>query len=434
MKVDIKPNQEKSEVELKISASADDFAPYVKDAAKKLSKEKSIKGFRPGKAPVEVVEEVFGTGRLLNEAMDRAIPRFFIEAVLDNDIDAIARPKVAVEEIGRDKGIKFTATAAVLPTVTLGDLSKIEIEKRTVEVTDSEVDKELERLAKMRSSALEVARPAGKGDTIVVDFKISVGGVMLEGGEGKDQTVQLGEGHFVPDFEEKLVGIAAGDVREFKIKFPEDYKKGNLAGKEAEAWVQAKAVQKRMVPEVNDAFAKQLGKFTDLDDLKKHMKDNLQHERLHREEERRQGEMTEKLAAGATFSKIHEVLIDKEIDRLLGEFEQMLQWQQKTINDYCLEKSRTIEQIREEMKPNAEKSVKVGLALRSFAKQEGVVIDENELEEKIQDYLKRFGSSKEAAKKIDPEELREHLTYLLRNQKAMELLETKVTVKEAKAA
>lgn len=432
MDVEIKQDQEKSEVELKISASADDFAPYVKDAAKKLSKEKSIKGFRPGKAPVEVVEEVFGQGRLLNEAMDRAIPRFFVEAVLDNDIDAIARPKIAVGELGRDKGLKFTATTAVLPTVTLGDLSKIEVEKHTIAVTDQDVDKELERLAKMRSTYLDVARPAIKGDVVIVDFKISIGGVVLEGGQGKDQMVHLGEGHFVPDFEDKLVGIAAGEAREFKINFPADYKKNNLAGKQAEAWVQAKAVQKRVLPEINDAFAKQLGKFTDIGDLKKQLTDNFQHEKTHREEERRRGEMTEKLAEGAAFTAIHDVLIDKEVDRLLEEFEQMLVWQQKTINDYLLEKGRTIEQVREEMKPNALKSVKVGLALRAFAKQEDITVDEKELEEKAQDYLKRFGSSKEAAKKIDPQELREHLTYMMRNQKAMELLETKVTIKEAK--
>jgi len=225
----------------------------------------------------------------------------------------------------------------------------------------------------------------------------------------------LGEGHFVPDFEDKLIGIAAGEVREFKINFPTDYKKNNLAGKPADAWVQAKVVQKRVLPEINDAFAKQLGKFTDIGDLKKQLKDNFQHEKTHREEERRRGEMTEKLVEGAAFSVIHDVLIDKEIDRLLEEFEEMLVWQQKTIKDYLQEKGRTIEQVRDEMKPNALKSVKVGLALRAFAKQEEITVDEKELEEKAQDYLK-------------------HLTYMMRNQKAMELLETKVIIKEVKGA
>src|SRR3989338_2794080 len=218
MDVEIKQDKEKSEVELKISASADDFARYVKDAAKKLSKEKSIKGFRPGKAPIEVVEEVFGQGRLLNEAMDRAIPRFFVEAVLDNGIDAIARPKIAVGEIGRDKGLKFTATAAVLPDVTLGDFSRIEVEKHFIEVTDQDVDKELERLAKMRSTYLDVARPAIKGDMVIIDFKISIGGVALEGGQGKDQVVGWGEGCFVRVLEDKLTGRPAGGVHNFILK------------------------------------------------------------------------------------------------------------------------------------------------------------------------------------------------------------------------
>lgn len=429
MEVEVKSDNEQSEVELKISTTAEEFKPYIKEAAKKLSKEKSIKGFRPGKAPVEVVEDVFGSGRLLNEALERAIPRFFVEAVLENNIDAIARPKVAVDEIGRDKGLKFTATAAVLPTVSLGELSKIEVERRPVEVTEQEVMKELERLAKMRSTYINVARPAAKGDAVIVDFKISRGGVVMEGGQGQDQMVHVGEGHGIPDFEEHLVGMSAGDVREFKFKFPDDYKKNNLGGTEAQAQIKAKAVQKRVMPEVNDALAKQVGKFEGLADLKKQMKDNLHHERSHREEERRRGEMTEKLAAGSTFTKIHDALINKEIDRLLEEFEQMMAWQQKTLNDYLREKNRTIEQVREEMKPSAEKSVKVGLALRAFAKQEGITVEESELEEKVQDYLKRFGSAKEAASKIDPEELREHLSYLMRNQKAMELLEAKVIIK-----
>jgi len=240
MKVDVKPNEEKSEVELKIEATAEELAPYVKDATKKLSKEKSIKGFRPGKAPVEVVEEVFGIGRLLNEVIDKAVPRFFVEAVMDKKIEAIDRPSVAVDEVGRDKGLKFTATVAVIPEVKIGDLESIEIEKKEVKIKDEDIEKELTALAKMRSKFIDVARPAEKGDTAVIDFKISMNGVAMEGGESKDHPVHIGEGHFVPDFEDKLVGIQAGDEREFKIKFPEDYNKNNLGGKEAEAWVKAR--------------------------------------------------------------------------------------------------------------------------------------------------------------------------------------------------
>jgi trigger factor len=431
MKIDVKKDVENSEVELKIEASADELKPYLNDAAKKLSKEKSIKGFRPGKAPVEVVEEVFGLGPVLNEVVDRAVPRFFVEAVMDEGIEALAQPSIAIDEISKDKGLKFTAKVAVLPQVTLGDLSKIEVEKRSAVVSDEDVEKELQNLAKMRGSFIDVARPAEKGDTVKLDFKISVNGVPLEGGESKDHPVQIGEGHFVGDFEDKLIGIQAGDVREFKIKFPEDYKKNKLGGKEADAWVKAGVVQKKVVAKVDDAFAKELGKFDSLAELKKQMKDNLKHEREHKEKERYHGEMTSKLAEGAEYTKIPEALINKEVDRLLNEFQQMLSMQQKGIEDYLKSNNRTIEQVREEMKPNAEKSVKVGLALKAFATQEDVKVEESEIEKKAQEYLQRFGTTKEAKKEIDPEDLKEQLTYMLRNQKAMEALEKVVIVKES---
>jgi trigger factor len=432
MKVDVKKDIEKSEAEIKIEASAAEIKPYLVDAAKKLSKEKSIKGFRPGKAPVDVVEDVFGLGRLFNEVADKAVPRLFVKAVIDENIEALAQPSIAIDEISKDKGLKFTAKVAVLPQVTLGDIGNIEVEKRNVEISDKDVEEELMRLAKMRSSYIDVTRPAEKGDTVKLDFKISMNGVPLENGESKDHPVQLGEGHFVGGFEDKLVGIQAGDVREFKIKFPEDYKKESLRGKEAEVWAKANNVQKRVVPKLDDAFAKQLGKFESLAELKKQMKKNLKHEKEHREKERCQGEMTNKLAKEAKFAKIPDVLIDKEIDRLLGEFEQMLSWQQKKIDEYLKESNRTIDQVREEMRPNAEKSVRVGLALRAFARQEDIKVSEEEVEEKMQDYLKRFGSVEEAEKKIDPEDLKEQLAYMIRNQKAMEALEGKIKVKEKK--
>ena len=432
MKVDVKRDIEKSEAELKIEVSADELKPFLNEAAKKLSKEKSIKGFRPGKAPVDVVEDVFGLGALLNEAVDRAVPKLFVDAVMDEDIEALAQPNIAIDEIGKDKGLKFTAKVAVLPQVTLGDLNEIEVEKRRIEVSDKDVETELSNVAKMRSNYIDVARPAEVGDTVKLDFKISINGVSLENGESKDHPVQIGEGHFVGDFEDKLVGIQAGDVREFKIKFPDDYKKDNLGGKEADAWVKAKVVQKKVVPKIDDGFAKQLGNFQSLDELKKHMKESLRHDKEHKEKERYHGEMTSKLAKGAKFATIPDALIDKEIDRLLNEFVQMLSMQQKTMEDYLKDNKRTLEQVRNEMKPNAEKSVRVGLALRAFSKQEDIKVEEKDLEDKVQDYLNRFGSTEEARKQIDPEELREQLAYMLRNQKAMEALEEKITVKETK--
>ncbi len=427
MDVKINKNIEQSEAELIISANQGEFGLYIAQAASKLSTDRQIKGFRPGKAPVEVVAEALGWERLLNTALDAAIPRFFVQAVLDNDIDAIAKPSIVVEAADRSQ-LVFKAKVAILPEVVLGDLAAIEVSKRPVLVNDEDVDKELKRLAKMRSDYIEVAKPAAEGDTIRIDYTITVGGVVIEGGEAKNQMVHLGEGYMVADFEKKLLGMRADETREFTFKFPDDYSKKNWRGREAQARAKVLNVQKRVLPEINDEFAKKLGRFDSLNHLKTQMRENIQTERKQKEQDRFQGEMTEKLAQTAKYSVIPEALIDREIDRLIGEFSSLLAWQNKTIDDYLREKDRTLAAVRDEMRPNAEKSVKAGLALRTFAAQEKITVDEKEAEEKVQEYLRRFASDKQAANEIDPEELKEQLMYTLRNQKALAELEKKIRV------
>ena len=172
MEVEVKQDREKSEAALKIVISGEELAPYIKKAAEKLSREKELRGFRPGKAPVHVVVEAFGEQRLLNEAMEKAVPHFFVQAVLDNNIDAIARPSITVDKLGKEEGLAFTAKVAVLPEITLGDISAITVDKKVINVSDEDVEKELNFLAKTRSNYLPVARPAQKGDTVTVDFKV----------------------------------------------------------------------------------------------------------------------------------------------------------------------------------------------------------------------------------------------------------------------
>ncbi len=429
MQVEISKDKEKSEVELKISVSPEELKPHLKEAAKQLTKDKPLKGFRPGKAPISVVEEALGKERLFSEALDKAVPKFFVKAVVDNDIDALARPSVTVEELDAEKGLKFTAKVAILPEVTLGDFSSIAVEKRKVEVADKDVEKELEYVAKMRSEYLDIARPAQKGDTVITDFKIMMNGVTIENGESKNHPVNIGEGHFVPGFEEKIIGISAGDEREFVITFPDDYAKENLRGKKAQVWTKAQAVKKQVVPEINDEFAKKLGKFESLDNLKDSLKKSLLHEKEQKELERFRGEMSEKLAGIAQFTNIPEVLIDKEIDRRIAEFSQMLAMQNNTIDSYLQKQNKKMEDMRKEMREGAEKSVKIGLSLRQLAAQENIEVDDKELEDKVNEYLKQYASSDQAEKEIDPEELKDRVNYVLRNQKAMERLEEMIKVK-----
>ena len=422
MDVDITKDEAKSQVTLKISVTPEELEPHLDRAAKELSKDKPVKGFRPGKASASVAAEAYGKDRLMSEALEKAIPRWFVQAVVEHKIDALGRPTSSVEKASTEEGVVFTATVDVLPSVVIGDLSAISAEARSSEVTDEELEQELKLLTKSRSTYLDVARPAEEGDTVTVDFKVMLDGKPMEGGESKNHPVHIGEGHFVPDFESKLKGITAGDTREFSITFPDDFANKELRGKEAMATVTAHTVQKRVVPELNDEFAKSVGKFETVAALKKQLQDNLLADKKQREHERLHGELTDKLADAATFSALPQSLIDREIDRRVSELSQMLVWQQKTIDQYLAEKEKTMEQLRTELAEPAEKTVKVSLALRQFAQDNDIAVSDDEVETEKQAYLEQYGKQ-EGAPAIDENELVASITNTLRNRKALEQLE-----------
>lgn len=429
MDVKVTPKPDKSQVELVITTTAQELAPYIDKAAKKLSTEHPIKGFRPGKVTADVAMDSFGKDRVLHEALDLAMPNFFVQAVLDHDIEAIARPSITVTTLSTDDGLAFTAIVDVVPQVTLGDTAKISVTKRVAAATDEEVDKELKVLAKMRATPLDVARPAQKGDIVTLDFKVSISGAVLEGGASKNHPVHVGEGQFVPGFEDKLIGINAGDTREFTITFPADYAQKDLQGKTADVVVTAHAVQQQILPELNDDFAKKVGKFDSVAALKKTLKENLDHEKEHKELDRFHAELSERLAEISSFGHIPDPLIEREIDSRLQEFSQMLSYQQKTVDDYLQQHRKSLKDIREEMRPASEKAVKIALALRAFATQEKITIEDADVEKQLNTYLSRYASPEAAKKEVDIDELRDTLATMLRNKKTLKRLEELVVVK-----
>ncbi|MEX0649685.1 MAG: trigger factor [Candidatus Andersenbacteria bacterium] len=422
MNVNITPKKETSQVELDISVPVDEFTPFVNRAAKKISKDLSLKGFRPGKAPLNVIIEQVGQERLLHEAMDMALPKFFVDAAVEYKIDAINRPNVTIKQIGLDTPFEFIAIVDVIPEVTLGDPTKVDVKKKGIEIADKDIELELKYLAKMRSQPLDVARPAQEGDTVTVDFEVKMGGVTIEGGESKNHPVTLGEGHFVPDFEKNITGMTTGDTRTFSMEFPADYPQTELQGKTADVTVKAHSVQKRILPEINDEFAKSLGSFETLTDLKNKLTENMRKELEQKEEDRYLGELAETYADQSVFQHIPEILIEKEIDNRIQEFASMLAYQQKTLDDYLAKEEKTLEQMRIEMHPTAEKRVKVGLTLRRFAEREGIAVEDKEIQEEVATYLRQYNNPEQAAKEIDVEHLRDHVESVIRNRKTLKKL------------
>ncbi|MDA1169426.1 MAG: trigger factor, partial [bacterium] len=379
MEIVITPKKESSEINVSVSVSQKEFAPFITAAANAISAEISVKGFRPGKAPEQLVIDTVGLDRVLHKAMDDAIPHFFAKAIIEKDIEIVNRPSISVEEIGIDTPFRFTASAEVVPEITLADPKKLGCIKRAVAATEEQVEQELKRLAKMRSVVTIVEREAKVGDVVTVDFQVKIDGNIIEGGESKNHPIPVGEGRFVPGFEEGLLGTKANDDKTFPITFPEDYGKQELQNKKAEVTAHVHTVQERVTPELNDEFAKTVGKFTDLKNLKEELKKNIETELAAKEEERYIGELAEKLMENSTFGIIPSSLIEHEIDRRMEEFARMLTYQQKTIDQYLVEHDTTILKMRDTMKESAEKQVRIGLSLRRLAKEHRVEVTEKEI-------------------------------------------------------
>jgi trigger factor len=256
-------------------------------------------------------------------------------------------------------------------------------------------------------------------------------GELIQGGEGKNRPVHLGEGYFIPDFEKKIIGMKAGEERQFSVTFPDDFPNEIYRGKEATVWVKTHQVQKRILPELNDEFAKSLGKFSNLEELKSQLKSGMQQEQEQKEKERVRGQLSASLAEKSAFSALPDILIQKEIDRRLEELKNLVQLQGRTMDQYLKESKKTLESVREEIKGAAIEHIKISLALRAFAQQQEITATEEEIDKKITTYLSRYASSQDAQQHIHPNELRENITANIKSQKALDRLEQLSTIKNA---
>lgn len=430
MDIKILPKKEKSIIEIDVTIPAKKFEPFIKRAAKELTTEHPLPGFRPGLAPIPVVVENLGEERLLKKALDVGLPHLFIRAVVNHNIDAIGQPSFSVQELGLSRDLRFIATVAIVPKVRLGDPRKIVIRRRQLETTDAEIEQELKHLARLRSTSLTVARAAQMGDTVIVDFKVTMNGAVVDGGESKNHPVHLGEGHFIPDFEQQLIGTSAGEERQFVVKFPADFPRPEYQNKEATVWVKIHEIRHRATPELNDDFAKRVGKFDDLNHLKKELKINITHEKEHKEKDRLRGELTRQLAAISEFDPLPDVLVSREIEHELNELKQMLVLQHKTFEQYLAEQKKTEEQIRADLKPDAKEQIKIALAVRVFAQEQKITIDAKDVAVKTQEYFSRFATVEQAKQSVDAEELRDNIAANLKNQAALDRLEELATIEE----
>ncbi len=371
---------------------------YLEQAAQDLSKELKVDGFRKGKVPRKVVEQNVGEERLMQEAAEVAIRENYINAILEKKVEAVGEPKVEIAQIGKDKDLAFTAIVDVLPEVDLGGKWQEEAKKINqkfakegkIEVKKEDIQRELDFLANQRAKVATVSRVAKKGDQIKVDFEVFQGGVALENGAAQDQAVVIGEGRFIPGFEEQLIGLKAGDEKEFELEFPKEYHAKHLAGKKATFKVRVKLVQERQVPEVNEEFAKGIGKFENLQQLKDNLEKGIKQEAQNKQAEKQKKELVDKLIENVQL-EIPQVLIDRELDRMMAELENSLTSGGLQKEQYFQNLNTTEEKIREQWeKKEAPDRVKAALILRHLGKENQLEPKPEEVEAEVNKFTQQY--------------------------------------------
>lgn len=413
-----------SQVKLRIELSPDEVKPFLERAARDLSKEHTPKGFRPGSAPLDVMRSAVGDQKIIERAAKELVPRTYVDSLLDReDVEAIGQPDVMVETAGMDGAWVYVATVSVLPTVTLGAYRAIRGTRRTVTVEPAEIDRELEHLRKLRATYLSVPRPAQTGDRVDVHVTATAGQGTLEGGEGEQQSIILGEGNLLPGFEEQLLGVRADTEKTFPVTVPENHHRADLRGQVVQFRVRVGAVQQRALPELTDHFAQGLGQFASLKDLKDKLTAHLREEKEHHERERFHQELLAQVITQASFGDFATPLVERELDTMLGELQDSVTAMGLRFDDYLAQVKKTKHESREGLRPQALARIRAGLTLRAIAKAEDIRTTDAEIAAELQETLKDLPNPKDAKRRFEREALRDMAAGTIRNRKVFTLLE-----------
>jgi trigger factor len=421
MKFDLK-NLPKSQIELIVEMPAQEVEKYLDLAAKNLSQDLKMPGFRPGHIPPKIVEQNLGKEKLWQEAANEALKKSYVKIIIDNKMEAIGQPQIQIVKIAPQNPFVYKATFTVLPEIKLPDCRKIKVKRREAKVEQKEIDKMFLNLQKSRAQYKKVERGAKFSDAIEIDFKTYLDKVPINSGESKDHPLILGEGKFVPGFEDNLVNMKAGDKKEFTVHFPKDYHQKNLAGREVEFHVEMKKVQEQILPAFDDNFAKSLGKFKDLADLKNKLLQNLKAEAEQKEKDRLDMEIMDKISQKVNFD-LPEILVAGEIEKMLEELKNMVAASGGEYEKYLQHIKKTENDLKNDFRGRAEKRVKIGLLLREIAKKEKIYARDEEVEKEQKHTLEHWQHDPKTMEKVQSEEYKDYLRTLIQNRKVFEFLE-----------
>lgn len=412
--------KEGNEVTLQITVSNEEFKKAVHKSYLKNRKRFNLPGFRKGKAPRKVIEMQYGESVFYEDAINMVLPEKYDEAVDEHNLEPVDRPDVDIEEIEKDKDLVFTATVTVKPEVKLGDYKGIEVEKVEYNVTDEDLENEIEKMRDMNSRLVSVDdRPIQKDDNVVIDYKGFVGEEQFEGGTAENQTLIIGSNNFIPGFEDQLIGANIGDEVEVKVTFPEEYHAENLAGKDAVFNVKIKEIKFKELPELDDEFAKDVSEFDTLEELKNDTKAKLEESAKDKAEKELREKILDKVRENIE-ADIPDAMVDTEIDNMLRDFDFQLKYQGLNLEKYLEFTNSKIEDLRKQMKDDAYNRVKTSLALEAIGEKEKIEATDEDLEKELE---KMAESHKTPVEKLKETFKEENFGYIKNNIKVKKTID-----------
>jgi len=413
---------EKNMAKLTIEVPAEEFDAAIVKAYQKNKSKINVPGFRKGKAPLKMIERMYGAGIFYEDAANLVIPEAYSKAADESGETIVSRPSVDIVQIEKGKPFIFTAEVALKPEVTLGEYKGVEVEKAVIEVAEAEVDQAVDKERENNSRMIDIDdRAVENGDMIKLDFEGFVDGVPFEGGKGSDYPLTIGSGSFIPGFEDQLIGVKLGEDAEVNVTFPEDYHAENLKGKAAVFKCKVNEIKVKELPEADDEFAKDVSEFDTMAEYRDDIRAKLLDKKMQEAKRAKENQAVAKAVENAQMD-IPDAMVDEQVRRMADDFARRIQSQGLTLEQYMQFTGMTADKILEQMRPEALKRIQNSLVLEAIAKAENIEISDERLEEELQKMAESYKMELDKLKEVMGDYEKEQMKNDLAIQAAVEMI------------
>lgn len=381
---------ENNTAKLTIEVEASELDKAIQKAYQKNKSKFNIPGFRKGKVPYAMVEKMYGAAVFYEEAANDLIPEAYAKAAEESELDIVARPEISVTQIEKGKPFIFEAEVTLKPEIKLGKYKGVKVEKIDTTVTDEDVQAELDRVKEQNARLVAADDKAVEdGDQTIIDFEGFVDGEAFEGGKGEDYPLTIGSHSFIDTFEEQLIGKKVGEETEVNVTFPENYQAEELAGKPAMFKVTVKEIKVKEYPELDDDFAQDVSEFDTLEEYKADIKKNLEEKKVKDAEAEKESKVIEAIVKDSEI-EIPEKMLEAQCQQMVEEFAQNIAMQGISFEQYMQFTGATVEQLTEQVKPQAQARVESSLVLEAIVKAESIEATEEEYNKEIEDMASKY--------------------------------------------